>query len=281
MLRKHVTFERITMKHFVPVSIQCLILLSVFSVYEAAAAEERPSVEGVLTERQGSNTLVDLTHWKLTLPVDAAGTYGGHAAEVSAERLTAGFQNSHFQYDQDGALVFWCPVCGATTEDTEFPRSELREMLRPNDPSVNWNAKGTHILTARCRVVEVPSNPKVIIGQIHGYSGKARPLIKLQYFKGRIEALVKSSPSKGKDIKLVWPDVRLNTEVTYRIALQNEILSLTVNGVTQTQDIANNDPEWMKQTFYFKAGIYPQDNEGPPSEGGRVVFSELKVRHTK
>ncbi len=224
-------------------------------------------------------TAFDLSHWKLTLPTDAARTYDGQATEISATQLAAGFQDSHFHYDADGSMVFWCPVGGATTEGTEFPRSELREMLKPGDPSVNWTAKGTHRLAARCRVVEVPSNPKVVIGQIHSYLGKARPLVKLQFYKGRIEALVKSSPTKGKDIKLVWPEVGLDQNITYEIELQDGVLSITVNGIKQVQNIAKNDPEWLKQTFYFKAGAYPQDNDGPATEGARVSFSQLTVSH--
>ena len=58
--------------------------------------------------------------------------------------------------------------------------------------------RGTHVLDARCRVIEVPSGQKVVIGQIHGYSGKASPLIKLQFFKGRVEALVKDKADEGQ-----------------------------------------------------------------------------------
>ncbi len=178
-------------------------------------------------------------------------------------------------------LNFWCPVNGATTEGTEFPRSELREMLHAADPSVNWTAQGTHILDARCKVLEVPSNPKVVIGQIHSYSGKAKPLVKLQYYKGRVEALVKVSPAAGEDRKLTFPDVPANSDIAYQIKVEDGVLSITVNGVTQSENIVANDAEWATQTFYFKAGVYPQDNEGPESEGARVVFSLLNVSHRK
>ena len=55
---------------------------------------------------------------------------------------------------------------------------------------------------------------------------------------------------------------------------------ITVNGVTQTQNVLENDNDWADQTFYFKAGVYPQDNGGDETEGARVTFSELKVSHT-
>ncbi|WP_372720007.1 polysaccharide lyase family 7 protein [Novipirellula sp.] len=222
---------------------------------------------------------IDLSHWKLTLPTDASNRFSGHPSEVSASKLVAGFQNAYFQTDARGHLVFWCPVNGATTEGTEFPRSELREMPDPNAPDVNWPAHGTHILDARCRVMQVPSNSKVIIGQIHSYTGKTKPLIKLQYFKGRVEALVKVSPNAGKDKKLTFSGGDLNSEIAYQIKLHDGVLTVTVNGVTQTQNILQNDNDWADQTFYFKAGVYPQDNEGDATEGARVVFTALNVTH--
>jgi hypothetical protein len=233
----------------------------------------------IAAEHPDNTANINLSHWKLTLPVDAAGKTDGNAVEVSAAQLTAGYKGDHFYSDSDGAIVFWCPVNGATTEGTEFPRSELREMLDARDPSVNWPTQGTHILEARCRVMEVPSNPKVVIGQIHSYSGKAKPLIKLQYFKGRIEALVKASPTAGSDRKLTFPAVGLNSDIAYQIKLQDGLLSITVNGMTQTENIVENDAGWANQTFYFKAGVYPQDNDGAASEGSRVAFSMLKVSH--
>ncbi|TWU45603.1 Alginate lyase precursor [Novipirellula aureliae] len=242
-------------------------IASVFAISSATAAEP--------------NRPIDLSHWKLTLPTDASNQYGGHAAEVSAAKLTAGFQDPHFQTDAKGHLVFWCPVNGATTGGTKYPRSELREMLDVDSSRVNWPMPGTHVLDARCRVTQVPSNPKVIIGQIHSYTGMSKPLIKLQYVKGRIEALIKESPTKDKDQKQIFAGGDLNTDIAYQIKLQDGVLSITVNGETQSQNVLENDADWANQTFYFKAGAYPQDNEGDESEGARVAFSSLKVSHVQ
>ncbi len=223
---------------------------------------------------------IDLSHWKLTLPVDDSGNRQGHAAEVLPDRLADGGNHPEFfQVAADGALVFWCPVDGATTEGTEYPRTELRELLDPESPQVNWPAAGLHVLRARCQVREVPSSQKVIIGQIHSYTGKARPLVKLQFYKGRIEGLVKISPDKGQDRKLVWEEIPLNAEVDYEIRLEDGRLDVTVNGRTQSENVVANDPAWGKQTFYFKAGAYVQDNMGPSTEGARVVFSHLQMTH--
>ncbi|MEP3482590.1 MAG: polysaccharide lyase family 7 protein [Fuerstiella sp.] len=255
----------------------CGLVISLAS--SLLAQNQTPASDGNNSPSLNNIKQIDLSHWKLTLPVDHNHSFHGHPQEVSAKKLGRGFQSKFFTVDAQGNLVFWCPVNGATTEGTSYPRSELREMLEPGNPDRNWTAAGSHILTARCQVQQVPSSRKVIIGQIHSASGKKKPLIKLQFYKNRIEALVKHSPTQGKDIKLSWPNISMNSEVNYEIRLQNEILSVTVNGMTQRQNIKNNDPEWMKQTFYFKAGMYPQDNQGKATEGGQVSFSKLQVTH--
>jgi len=226
--------------------------------------------------------LLDLSHWKLTLPVGAPGAPEGHPLEISAAQLSAGYTNAeYFHRGAEGQLIFWCPVTGARTENTEYSRCELREVINPADDNVCWSAKGTHTMDASCRVMEVPSGQKVVIGQIHAYSGKASPLIKLQFFKGRVEALVKDKARQGRDIKLTFPEVGLNQDFDYQIKLQDGLLSITVNGVKQSENVFKLDPAWAEQTLYFKAGVYPQDNEGPATEGARVSFAKLKVSHAE
>jgi len=242
----------------------------------------RPVIKAPATNVAGPHpgSRFDLSHWKLTLPTSAENTYDRHPKEISAAALVGSFKDNHFYTDSDGAMVFWCPVVGATTEGTQFPRSELREMLQPGNPRNNWSFSGSHEMTACCQILEVPSNPKVVIGQIHSYTGKSKPLVKLQYYKGRIEALVKESPTKGKDKKLTFPDVDLSSDINWTIRLKDGVLAITVNGTTQEEQISENDPAWAEQTFYFKAGAYPQDNEGEVSEGARVSFSHLVVTHS-
>jgi mannuronan 5-epimerase len=215
----------------------------------------------------------DLSHWKLTLP-DAAGS------EISSVQLAAGFTNSEFFYTgPDGAIVFYCPVTGGTTGGSDYPRSELREVLDPNSNLVNWAAFGTHTLNARCKVTQVPSSGKTIIGQIHSFTGNAQPLIKLQFDNGTVEALVKNSPNATNETDLTLARVGLSNAIAYQIKLENGLLSLSVNGSNQTVNVFQTDPSWSNQTFYFKAGNYCQDHSGPTNEGAVVSFYQLNVAH--
>ncbi len=210
----------------------------------------------------------DLSQWKLTLP-DAT------ASEVKQPAL-ASYTSSYFYTAADGAMVFWCPVTGGTTSGTTFPRSELRELLDGRNSSVNWTGDGTHILNAQCRIVQLPSTPKVIIGQVHGYN--TQTLVKLQYNDGTIEVNIRNSPT-GSDTKYKLFSARVGDVLTYQIKVVDGVATVTVNGTAVTQNFFASDAAWRDVTFYFKAGAYVQDNVGPDTEGGAVAFYQLSLTH--
>ncbi|MFM1769198.1 MAG: hypothetical protein RJA22_1727 [Verrucomicrobiota bacterium] len=216
----------------------------------------------------------DLRRWYLGTP-DA-----GQSLSIPAAELAAGHTNQWFFTAPDGAMVFWAPVTGGTTSGSSFPRSELREQLNPPDNRINWSTRGTHVLEAACRVRRLPSTGKVILGQIHGYLGDARPLLKLMYNQGIPEAQCKLSPDEDAEVSLFFPASPLNSLITYRIEVEDGLLRVTVNGNQHAFHILASDPAWADQTFYFKAGAYVLDNAGTSAEGGRVDFYHLATVHT-
>ena len=223
----------------------------------------------------------NLTNFYLGLPVDSSGGTSGDSASIPAAQLTGGYTNALYFYTGpvDGAMVFWAPVTGATTPNSSYPRSELREQLTPPSNSTNWLPYGNHRLSAQCRVTQVPSTGKVIIGQIHCYTGNARPLLKLQYNNGVIEALVKTNSNYDADFKFYFQNVGLSNLVSYEIHQENGWLTTTVNGSNQTINIFATDPDWATNGLYFKAGSYCQDNTGTTNEGARVAFYALSRSH--
>jgi hypothetical protein len=214
----------------------------------------------------------DLSHWYLTLPDAVAST-------LSPAQLTAGMTNDYFETGADGAMVFWCPVTGGTTSGSDFPRSELRELLDPTDNGVNWPGYGRHVLNAECRVLKLPSSRRVVIGQIHSYLGGAPPLVKLSYNAGAVEALVRLDSASSSDARLPLTNVGLSNAINYQITLMDGILSIAVNGATLTTNVFLADQAWEQQTFYFKAGNYCQDNAGSTNEGSIVAFYSLNIQH--
>jgi hypothetical protein len=214
----------------------------------------------------------DLTQWKLTLP-------DKNANEVTAPEL-AGYASEYFHLSPEGAMAFVAPVGGGTTKNSSYPRSELREVIDPNDDNVNWSGEGQHVLRATCQVVQTPSEKKIIVGQIHGFD--ARPLIKLQWYKGRLKAQIKKSP-KGDNSEITHLFAKRvdNRPFSYRIELNDGRLSVEVEGERIEHDVYKQDPAWRDVTFYFKAGAYAQSSKRHNGEVAEVRFTHLDAEHSK
>jgi PKD repeat protein len=227
----------------------------------------------------------DLSHWYLQLPTDNGSLTcaAGSVDSASTSQLMGGFTNAYFYTGTDGAMVFWAPINGATTSGTTSPRSELREELSPGDTSVNWILYGTHILDAQCKVLQVSSTKEVIIGQIHAYSSAALPTVKIYYNNGKVYGTVKTnSTDDSSDYDFPKVSSGLSNSITYEIKVVNGLVSIAINGITNSLNIFQTDPAYTNETQYFKAGDYCQDNScSNPSTnlGARVAFSALTLTH--
>src|SRR3954465_13175031 len=92
----------------------------------------------------------DLSVWQLQEPVGSPGS----PTTISSSRLQGsnGFQDSYFYTDKtDGAMTFWAPEKGVTTPNSNYARSELREM-NANGSAADWALAGTHRLSATLRI---------------------------------------------------------------------------------------------------------------------------------
>ncbi len=207
---------------------------------------------------------------------------------VPTSQLTAGYTSEYFYRDKDDALIFWCPVIGVTTKGTHYPRTELRETTKEGK-LYNWHAsKGNAVLTAELAITQVPGTGRLTVGQIHddGKGGvKSEPLLKLVYKysnekqTGELVAQVRSTPTALKNSNhIVVKDLKLGERFSYKIELNPELkLEVEINGKEVYSEAV--DHEWDDQGLYFKAGSYLEDNAGSSTDGGRVAFYALNVRH--
>jgi hypothetical protein len=215
----------------------------------------------------------DLSHWYLTLP-------DSDSSIIEPSSLRNGYTNSSWFYTgADGAMVFWCPVIGGTTSNSTYPRSELREMIDPSTTTVNWPSFGTHILDAQCKVTQLPSTGRTVIGQIHSYVSPAPALVLIKSVDGVLNAQVRNTVAGSEYTYYPITNLVLNELITYQIKLVNGLLTVTINGVSRSVNIYQTDPAWTNQTFYFKAGSYCQDNAGTDLEGSLVSFYQLSATH--
>lgn len=235
----------------------------------------------------------DLSNWKLTLP---------SGKEIQNDQLNAGFEMTQVFYTDagTGGMVFRCPNIAGTTANSQYSRTELREMLAPEGPAYadanNWTSDTGGTLRATLRIDRVSTTGetkkvgRVIIGQIHGES--TTEVIRLYFHKrpdearGRIYAGLESADGVNS-----WsPDIVSNAGVSgialgetfsYEITLAG--LSLTVRvvpasgrGVTYQKYI---DAGYAGKNLYFKAGVYNQNNTGDVSDYAQATFFALEQTH--
>jgi hypothetical protein len=226
--------------------------------------------QGPERDYSAPGTHFDLAHWKLTIPDEKA-------SEITPDKLR-GYASRYFYLAEDGAMVFVAPASGATTKNSHYPRSELREVLDPNDDNRNWSGSGFHRLDASCRVVREPETGKIIVGQIHGFD--ARPLIKLQWETGQLKALIKQHPKgSNEDVSHLFKAQVDKGPFNYRIEVNDGVLTVSVDDEPFRYDFYAADPAWRSVPFYFKAGAYSQARSGSDSDVAEVQFTHLLTEH--
>jgi Ca2+-binding RTX toxin-like protein len=218
----------------------------------------------------------DLSNWKITLPVDQNGTFGGTAVEVKS---LSGYQHSEYFYTaNDGAMVFNAPVDGATTSGSKYARSELREMKGTDKAA--WNLSQGGFMSATLEVDQVPTlfggaGGKIVIGQIHGQDDE------LVYFKndqaGSSNSELRFDLTNASGQKA---DISIDEKFSYSINAKGDYLDVNVyaDGQTYTSHTKINDV-WDNDSFYFKAGAYLGVNESQGSGTGQTSFYSLSFNH--
>jgi poly(beta-D-mannuronate) lyase len=140
----------------------------------------------------------DLSNWKITVPLDQDNN--GKVDEVDTKELQSYQHSDFFHLDKDGGLVFTSPNKAITSKASTNTRSELRQMLRGSDTSLETKSYGNNFaiaahpdsnyfgqvggrLDARLKVDHVAQNAKVskkpaysvVVGQIH--AGKDKEVV--------------------------------------------------------------------------------------------------------
>lgn len=214
-----------------------------------------------------------LDGWQLTLPVP--GPKGGaeivKPAAVSPPWLTA---------DGAGHLVFFAPVNGVTTKNSEHARTEL---VRLDDFTAGT---GPHTMTASVTLAQVPTQvPSVIIGQIHGAGDiSSVPFVMLYYDAGAVKAVVKQEKSGNAHTTIpLLTSVPVGASFDYSIT-DGADGTLTVTATYQGRTVSGSAPvpaAFAGATVRFQAGAYQQapssGSTAAPDDGARVTFSSIDV----
>lgn len=275
---------------------------------EDSESDDDVSVEVVLAD-------IDFSNWKLTLPIDEDEN-GSPDEYYPSDLVDNGYRSLNpilpYMYDDtsDGSIVFYTFPETSTT-NSSYSRTELRELINPNNALDNWTLSDGGEMTGRLKVSLISQDNdssndyhKVIVMQIHGIiseddmntynfsSTNGPPLIKIYWKDGYIwchkKSLVDESTS-GEDLvqpytssNNFWTDVKNNLgyvgfePFNFRITASDAQIEVQLNNNTPVmyQDISLD--KWQYNN-YFKAGNYLGTTD--PQGFCYVKYYNLNVTH--
>lgn len=256
----------------VTLAVLCATLASCGSGGDSGKAHSTPPTGVVPSPMPQGDTGLD--GWKLTLPV--AGSKG-NAASVNPAAISPPWLTR----DASGNLVFFAPVVGVTTPNSEHARTELNSLD-------NFTAgSDQRILRATIAVAQVPSNGQdVIIGQIHGAGDiSSSPFVMVHYQAGAVYVVVKQEHSGSALNKVNLLDfVPIGTPFEIGVSDDgNGQMTFTASsGSQQARTSVPVPAAWEGATVRFQAGAYQLDDSTAATsattdanDGAKVVFSAL------
>jgi len=269
--------------------------------------EEKPPVDDKAPEEGVDFFLpdIDLNNWKVTLPI-------GNPTEVHPPEILNYATNETllpFMYNDstDGSLVFYT-YPGASTANSSYSRTELREQLDPGSNVTNWTfseggqMKGTLALDDISK--DLTGNyHRAIIMQIHGRlsneqrdligedDNNAPPVLKIYWVNGIIRVKTKELKNINSTYEEMlsvdaWGDdagrnfkrkVGLTEKFTLEIKASAGRLEVIMDGDESFIYENVHMQKWGVFENYFKAGNYLSSKE----EGAfaRVKYYDLTVSH--
>lgn len=112
----------------------------------------------------------DLSHWKITVPLDNDGN--GKIDEVKVKDIQSYSHSDFFYLNTKNEMVFTAPNKAITTANSSNTRSELRQMIRGMDTSIKTKAPGNNF--------GLPGNPKATV-----FGGKMNATLKVYHVAER------------------------------------------------------------------------------------------------
>jgi len=255
---------------------------------------------------------IDFSHWKITLPVDLNNDDKPDEFQPSS-LINYGYQTEEnlksFMYDDttDTSIVFYTYPAGATTANSSYPRTELREQQTPGNNYNNWMLSEGGQLEGTLKVQSISKDNsssrtynRTIVMQIHGVisqddmakygfdSNSAPPLLKINWDEGHIKAYKKTlvdDTTNGLDLyddsSSTWTDISYDFGYVgfepFSIKIVAEAGKLTI--ISNNKTHVFEDISLQKWPFenYFKAGNYLTATNSEAF--AYIKYYHLKVSH--
>lgn len=255
---------------------------------------------------------IDFSHWKITLPIDLNNDNKPDEFQPSS-LINFGYQTQEnlvpFMYDDttDASIVFYTYPAGATTANSSYPRTELREQQTPGSNYNNWSLNEGGVLEGTLKIDSISEDNysnrtynRTIVMQIHGIisqedmnthdfdSNHAPPLLKMIWDEGHIKAYKKTLVNESTsglalydDSSSTWTDINHDFGYvgfeSFSIKIIAETGKLTVIANNETHIFEDISLQKWPFENYFKAGNYLTSTN--TESFAYVKYYQLEVSH--
>ncbi len=293
--------------------LKIIVLITLVSTFNAnGQISKEGGKEKIKTKRKKKKKYklpkIDLTHWKVTTP---AGD-GKKPKEVAPPEIFNYATNKDlipYMYNDSvrGALVFYAYPSKATTLNTKYSRSELREQMVSGSNTKNWTFKEGGRMKGKLAIDEISRDKKgkyhkTIIMQIHGRltneqrdligedDNNAPPILKIYWKDGKIRVKTKVLKNlNASETELLHEDAWGDDEgFTFKekVGFKKFTLEVKVSKGKMVIVLNNNEfkvyenvhmEKWGIFENYFKAGNYFQTRD--KGAFAKVRYYNLEVTH--
>ncbi|TKF86445.1 polysaccharide lyase family 7 protein [Vibrio breoganii] len=312
----------------------------VYNQFEDGESEAHFRALKVITSTADTAYDWDIDSWKLTIPAskdDFYGRGGTTSAELTPDRCDYSdkdtLANDETVTDPNNGIINFNVIAnrmhfradmgeGSSTANSNYIRSELRELYKSStnpdcstsDEDTSWyladsrTRSAIHTLNATLKVEQHPniSQPKVVLGQIHGWKinqalvkllweGDSRPVRVILNDDYEINnqdcghcepfSVELGTYAAGEE----WSyTIRADEDGIYLATYDTDGSNRVAHSIPWGQNYTDNDgdtvvlsSDWASPdiAFYFKAGIYPQFKPEYPGQIFDVSFSSLNIDH--
>jgi hypothetical protein len=176
------------------------------------------------------------------------------------------YATKYFYLNKYNEMVFWLNSAEkGATKNTKFIRSELRHLT-------NWSIDGHYRIRGILRVESKLYPDKVTVMKIHGFTkpgGYAPTLVRIALNDKELFAYLNRS-NTPKDTMGILLEEKVDRQLfKCLIEVNKGYLTIKVNG----KEKLAYDVSYWKYKSYFKAGCYPQSQNGEI----KVMFKELSI----
>jgi hypothetical protein len=252
---------------------------------------------------------IDLSHWSVTTPEL---NEKGSATNVEPPAILNYAKDERlipymFNDSTNGTLVFYAYPSEATTANTKYSRTELREQMVQGDNTTNWTFAQGGTMKGKLAMGEISRGSdgkyhKAIIMQIHGrltdeqrdligqQDNNAPPMLKIYWQDGKIRVKTKvlknlnasniemlHEDAWGDDEGYTFPEEVGFNKFTLEVKVSEGKMVVVLNNHAYKVYENIHMKKWGIFENYFKAGNYFQSRD--KGAFARVRYYELEVSH--